>query len=157
MTRKDYEAEDITVHWEASRCIHAAICLRAAPEVFDTQRRPWIDVSGASAERIAEAVAKCPTGALTFSSPTIAEPVPAPTRMRPIRGGPMVVNGAIELVDADGNVVSETRAALCRCGNSGNQPYCDNSHRTQGFDEQEFRAPEPAESPGQICDPQPGF
>jgi predicted DNA-binding protein (MmcQ/YjbR family) len=35
-------------------------------------------------------------------------------------GGPLLIEGDLEL---DGR--RETRAALCRCGQSANQPYCD--------------------------------
>jgi CDGSH-type Zn-finger protein len=51
--------------------------------------------------------------------------------------GPLVVEGAFQLVDHQGNVfsaVSEKPAvALCRCGHSKNKPFCDGTHRTCGF------------------------
>jgi uncharacterized Fe-S cluster protein YjdI len=64
MVKKTYESEQITVQWDSSRCIHAAIWLRSLPEVFDVNRRPWIVLEGASAEAVAEAVMKCPSRAL---------------------------------------------------------------------------------------------
>lgn len=156
MAERDYDGDGITVHWDSSRCIHTAICLRALPDVFDTRRRPWVDVGAAPADQVAEAVARCPTGALRFSSPTIVEPIPDTTLMRPVRGGPMVVRGDVRVVDAAGNTIChETRVALCRCGNSRNQPFCDNSHRRRPFDEPEPRAsPVAPEAPDEVCPPQ---
>lgn len=158
MVQRDYARPELTVHWDSSRCIHTAVCLRALPEVFDVRRRPWIDVEAAPAEAVADAVARCPTGALRFTSDTLQEEAPDHAVMRPLRGGPLVVRGDVEIVDAAGETVCrETRVTLCRCGNSRNQPFCDNSHRTQGFDEPELRAPPDATAPDEICPPQPGF
>ena len=49
--------------------------------------------------------------------------------------GPYVVTGTVELTDADGNAYSITKdvIALCRCGHSGNKPFCDGSHSAHGF------------------------
>lgn len=158
MVTKDYERDQITVHWDSSRCIHTAICLRTLPEVFDVHRRPWIDVDAATPNAVADAVTRCPTGALRFTSDAFDEARPATTELRPIRGGPMVVRGDVELIDGDGNTIAhETRVTLCRCGNSRNQPFCDNSHRSVGFDEPEIRAPDTAQAPDEVCPPQPGF
>ncbi len=158
MVTKDYARPEITVHWDSSRCIHTAICLRALPEVFDVGRRPWIDVDAAPAEAVAEAVMRCPTGALRFTATTGSEPTPGTTTMRPVRGGPMVVRGDVEIVDAEGTTIArETRVTLCRCGNSRNQPFCDNSHRRIGFDEPDIRARAAVQAPDEICPPQPGF
>lgn len=42
--------------------------------------------------------------------------------------------GAIEVSDAHGNILkSEKELWLCRCGASGNKPYCDGSHKGAAF------------------------
>lgn len=158
MVKKTYETEEIAVHWDSSRCIHTAICLQSLPGVFDVNRRPWIVLEGASTESIAAAVMKCPSGALTFSSSVISETLERPVTMRPVRSGPMVVRGDVQIVDRNGDAIArESRVTLCRCGNSSNQPFCDNSHRTKGFDEPEPLASGDAEAPDEVCPPQPGF
>jgi CDGSH-type Zn-finger protein len=46
-------------------------------------------------------------------------------------GGPMLVRGPFEIVDADGQAVPRNRAtvAVCRCGKSTIAPYCDGTHK----------------------------
>ena len=44
--------------------------------------------------------------------------------------------GAIELVDADGNqydLTGKHAFSLCRCGASVNKPFCDGTHSKLGF------------------------
>ncbi|MGH2754131.1 MAG: (4Fe-4S)-binding protein [Actinomycetota bacterium] len=133
---RTYESDEIRVMWDASRCIHVANCLRALPEVFDVRARPWIDINGASAERVAEAVLTCPTGALRYEAiegvdDEVAEE-PAAVEIRP--NGPLYVRGRVRVMTPTGEVLAdETRLALCRCGASQNKPFCDNSHRLIGF------------------------
>jgi CDGSH iron-sulfur domain-containing protein 3 len=44
------------------------------------------------------------------------------------------VSGGVRIVDADGSVVYEgEKAALCRCGGSGNKLFCDGTHEKIGF------------------------
>ncbi|WP_432099249.1 (4Fe-4S)-binding protein [Streptomyces sp. WAC 04229] len=64
--RKTYRTESITVTFEAGRCLHAAECVGGLPEVFDPVRRPWIQPERATAERLAEVVRRCPSGALQY-------------------------------------------------------------------------------------------
>ncbi|MET8203716.1 (4Fe-4S)-binding protein [Micromonospora taraxaci] len=64
--KKTYEGQKITVTFEARRCLHAAECVRGLPEVFDPGQRPWIRPDGAEAERLAEVVRRCPSGALQY-------------------------------------------------------------------------------------------
>lgn len=48
--------------------------------------------------------------------------------------GPLSVSGDFELVDAKGAVVARGNVAwLCRCGGSGNKPFCDGTHKKAGF------------------------
>src|SRR5947207_8439554 len=54
----------IEITYDAHRCIHAAECIRGLPAVFDSGRRPWIAPSGASADEIANVIARCQSGAL---------------------------------------------------------------------------------------------
>ena len=51
--------------------------------------------------------------------------------------GPMRVYGPFELVDKDGNSYTQPDGqwvTLCRCGQSGNKPFCDSSHRECSFE-----------------------
>jgi len=51
--------------------------------------------------------------------------------------GPMRVYGSFELVDKDGNSYTQPDGqwvTLCRCGQSGNKPFCDSSHRECSFE-----------------------
>lgn len=48
--------------------------------------------------------------------------------------GPLVASGDIEVLDADGKLIYQgDEMALCRCGASGNKPFCDGSHKERGF------------------------
>jgi uncharacterized Fe-S cluster protein YjdI/CDGSH-type Zn-finger protein len=135
---RHYVDEEIDIGYDAERCIHAGECLRGLPAVFDTARRPWILPSGASADAIAAVIAKCPSGALHFMRRDggAAEAAPDHTEIVPTPGGPLYVRGAVQLRSADGCVIiEETRLALCRCGQSDNKPFCDNSHHRIAFDD----------------------
>ena len=61
---KEYTKEDLTIIWDSSKCIHAAVCAKGLPEVFKPREKPWVQTENASKERIAEQVGKCPSGAL---------------------------------------------------------------------------------------------
>ncbi len=133
---REYGDEQITVFWEPQYCIHTAMCMMGQPEVFDSGRRPWIDISRADADEIAQVVMTCPTGALHFKRLDGGEQESAPeeTSVQPRKNGPLFVRGRVKVVDIQGNVVREaTRAALCRCGGSGNKPFCDGTHKRIGF------------------------
>lgn len=132
---REYARPEIRVHWYASRCIHSAACVRALPAVFDPQRRPWIDLSAGTADAIADAVQRCPTGALRYErADGVPEPCPDIVQITPIRNGPYFIRGAMQIRDAaTGEMRRETRLALCRCGQSQHMPFCDNTHRAIGF------------------------
>ena len=63
---KEYTKEDLTIMWDSSKCIHAAVCVKGLPEVFKPREKPWIQMENSSIETIAEQVSKCPSGALSI-------------------------------------------------------------------------------------------
>ncbi|MPZ49432.1 MAG: hypothetical protein GEU75_09075 [Dehalococcoidia bacterium] len=133
---RTYRGEGIVVLWEPKLCIHITNCIRHLPQVFNAGVRPWIDASAASAEEIAAAVESCPTGALSYERTDGApgEQAGETTTVEPRTNGPLFLRGRIEVRDPSGRVLrTATRVALCRCGYSGNKPYCDLSHRAIDF------------------------
>jgi CDGSH-type Zn-finger protein len=51
--------------------------------------------------------------------------------------GPLRVKGGIPVESADGGVYEiRNRMTLCRCGQSGNKPFCDGSHISSGFSDE---------------------
>lgn len=50
--------------------------------------------------------------------------------------GPYLVKGPITLLDAEGNEfpLDKETVALCRCGASITQPFCNGTHRKIGFE-----------------------
>jgi uncharacterized Fe-S cluster protein YjdI len=133
---KEYATDEIVVEWEPRLCFHSQNCVRSLPQVFDESRRPWVKADAATADEVEAAVARCPSGALRTRRVGVA----APTRARPTEvcasaRGPLLVTGGVRILDADGAVLYEgERAALCRCGGSSNKPFCDGTHRTNGFE-----------------------
>jgi uncharacterized Fe-S cluster protein YjdI len=131
---KDYRAGDVVVSYDPDVCIHAAECVRNLPAVFDPDARPWIRPENAPAERIADVVALCPSGALQFRRMEATPKPAAATTITPLPNGPLIVEGAAVVKSFSGTVLREaTRVALCRCGNSKNKPFCDGSHSRVGF------------------------
>ena len=131
-----FDGKGIRVTWSKARCIHAAECVRGLPLVFKPGSRPWVKIDASDAERIAEVVERCPTGALHFERHDggRAEVPQSTNTVTPDPDGPLLVRGQIEIVDEQGHVLlRDTRAAFCRCGGSSNKPFCDGSHRRRGF------------------------
>ncbi|HBL28154.1 MAG TPA: hypothetical protein DD490_15075 [Acidobacteria bacterium] len=57
----------------------------------------------------------------------------APLRVVCLPDGPLLLQGAFTLRAAEGTEAPCTRAAACRCGASGDKPFCDGSHKRIGF------------------------
>jgi CDGSH-type Zn-finger protein/uncharacterized Fe-S cluster protein YjdI len=131
-----YTGQQIDVTYETPRCIHAAECVRHLNAVFDTANRPWVNPDAAPADAVASAVEACPSGALHYARKDDggAEQPDAVNSLRIAQDGPLYVRGDLTLQAADGTpVLTETRTALCRCGQSKNKPFCDNTHIEAGF------------------------
>lgn len=133
---RQYESEDVRVTWSGTRCIHFQACVRGLGNVFDVAKKPWIQPAGANVEEVVDTVLRCPTGALHFQRLDGGAPETVPDRnaIHVSSDGPLYVRGDITLRSSDGTeLLKDTRVALCRCGHSGNKPFCDGSHARVGF------------------------
>ncbi len=60
-----------------------------------------------------------------------------PARVMVVPNGPIRIEGDFTLVDAEGKefgLAGRTLISLCRCGFSGNKPFCDGQHGVKGFE-----------------------
>ena len=133
--RESYAGRRITIHDNRGLCAHAGHCTDGLRQVFNPERKPWIDPDGASEEEIIAIIRQCPSGALAYSldgveqSVRVSEPSIAVTQH-----GPYAVVGGARLVGADiKSGASTEHLTLCRCGASRNKPFCDGSHWDAGF------------------------
>jgi uncharacterized Fe-S cluster protein YjdI len=155
-----YSNDEITVYWKSSACVHASYCYRELIEVFDPGRRPWVDMNGASTDRIIETVDMCPTEALAwkwndeeknnsvgpehtnhikFRRPELLNQDRIPVRENPASikimvDGPIVIKGSFALsYDGTRKEINNSLVSICRCGMSNHMPFCDGMHRKTGF------------------------
>lgn len=147
---KEYKNSQIIVHWFPEICAHPGICLKKLPEVFNLNKRPWVNVDGATPEEIIEVIDQCPSGALKYSlpegsqvDPKIASGIgninfekthPATVKIRVKANGPLLIEGSSVVFGIDGKMLREgAKLSLCRCGLSKNRPFCDGAHKKQGW------------------------
>ncbi len=133
---KEYNNGDVTVVWEAEKCIHSAICVKNSPQVFQPKDRPWIKIDAASTEEIVETVKKCPSGALSYYMTNEDDKTSQSleTKVEVLENGPLLVYGTLKVTHKDGNEETKNRTtAFCRCGASQNKPYCDGAHVKKDF------------------------
>jgi CDGSH-type Zn-finger protein len=61
----------------------------------------------------------------------------ADAKITVMRNGPLRLEGAdLQILDPTGSAYGlggRTVVSLCRCGQSGNKPFCDGSHNHHGF------------------------
>ncbi|HSS62326.1 MAG TPA: (4Fe-4S)-binding protein [Candidatus Limnocylindrales bacterium] len=133
--RKIYRGRDIEVSFDLDVCIHVGECLRGDPKVFQLRRRPWVLPDEGGSDVIARVVEMCPSGALQYRrlDGKPQESHAGRTTVTPMRDGPLLVVGEIQVARDDGTVETLPRATLCRCGESEHKPFCDNRHLTTGF------------------------
>lgn len=54
--------------------------------------------------------------------------------IKSLTDGPLEVTGEVEILASDGSLVKQTgKCFLCRCGQSEKKPFCDGSHKREGF------------------------
>lgn len=63
---KQYSNGEVTILWQAGKCIHSGICVKTLPKVYNPAERPWIKPHNATTEELIEQVRMCPSGALSI-------------------------------------------------------------------------------------------
>jgi CDGSH-type Zn-finger protein/uncharacterized Fe-S cluster protein YjdI len=107
---------------EGARAIRATLCRCGA-----SNNKPYCDASHATA------------GFVATGEPATQPSEPLQQRdgcvvVRPILNGPLEVSGNLELCSGTGRTINRAQKCfLCRCGHSGNKPYCDGAHKKIGF------------------------
>ena len=131
-----YPGAKSDVRWDGRLCIHVGECGRADNELFVGGRQPWCQPDLVSSGEVVDVVKRCPSGALSYDRKDggEAESAEAENTVFVIYNGPLYVRGDLDVDGAAEDMPGvRFRAALCRCGQSKNKPFCDNSHEAVGF------------------------
>jgi len=158
---RKYTNGEITVYWKPEACIHATYCYRELLEVFNPGLRPWVDMNGASTDKIIRTVNMCPTEALTwkwnneeknlnvandqtnhvnFKRPELVKGIGSgimeqPVTVKIMKDGPIVIKGDFEFLNNGASKeMKDNIVSVCRCGKSQKMPFCDGHHRKAGFE-----------------------
>jgi uncharacterized Fe-S cluster protein YjdI len=136
--KKEYTNGEVTIVWKPDQCIHSGNCFRGLNEVFNPQKRPWVSPDGTTSQKIIDQVKRCPSGALSYfmnkgDAAEVEPSMDSTTLVEPTLNGPLLIHGNISVKVGDDTVTKSNVTAFCRCGGSGNKPYCDGSHRRISF------------------------
>ncbi len=63
---KEYSTREITIVWKPDLCTHSGVCVRTLPQVYNVNKRPWIEPENATTEELIEQIENCPSGALSY-------------------------------------------------------------------------------------------
>ena len=107
---KRYKKNDFSILWEPKKCIHAAICVKELPEVYDPKGKPWIKPESASITDLKTQIDLCPSGALSYEDKGLSkEKTSMATEVELMKNGPLLVKGNIELKSHDGSVIMKEK------------------------------------------------
>jgi CDGSH-type Zn-finger protein len=139
--REGYEGPRVVITDDESFCVHARFCTSTDPDV-------WTAAAEAGTDDEVEAawttVVRCPSGRLVLIDPHAGElEADYQREVLVVDDGPYWVRGGVPVEAVDGHTWEvRNRVTLCRCGHSGNKPFCDGTHSAVGFRD---RAPATAE------------
>ncbi len=136
METKHFEKENITVVWKPNVCIHSGVCVRELPQVYKPKDKPWIQQENATEAELMAQIDKCPSGALSYMRKDVVKASEAPTiTVNVVKNGPVIITGEVMVKVGEREEKSATgRVVLCRCGASSRKPYCDGTHKNNGFE-----------------------
>lgn len=114
--REILSGQGVTIYDDRTRCSHIGRCTDGLPEVFRLVQEPWIDVTAASTEEIAQVVSRCPSGALAYTLGDDPEPKEeeADPQIIALPDASLGVRGAIPVVSAILHASSASTSASSR-------------------------------------------
>jgi CDGSH-type Zn-finger protein/uncharacterized Fe-S cluster protein YjdI len=134
MTEEIVKGRDVTIRFDASRCVHSRNCVLGHPEVYvPNVKGEWIHPDAASADTVMHTALACPSGAIRVSRNDGSATSDTPPMVNTVRireNGPLAFEAELQI---RGEPQATPRATLCRCGQSANKPFCDGSHTAAGF------------------------
>jgi len=126
-----YEGAEISITYNPRLCSHAAECGRIAGHIFDTSKDPWAQLDNGTVDEVRAVVTACPSGA--FALVGAVHLIAERAEIEIEKDGPFRVTGPkIDAANAGEGATGE-KYVLCRCGLSGNKPFCDGTHSDQGW------------------------
>jgi uncharacterized Fe-S cluster protein YjdI len=134
---KKYTNGEITVVWEPKKCIHAGVCVKMLPGVYNPEIKPWINIDNGTTKELKAQVSECPSGALSYfmNDGEDREAGNLETVVEVMQNGPLLVYGTLKITNSNGEKeIKNKTTAFCRCGASNNKPYCDGAHKKIEFE-----------------------
>lgn len=131
-----YPGQHIDVTWDSRLCIHIGECGYSQGELFVSGRDPWCQPDLVDDDYVRKVIRRCPSGALCYHDKASGDnEKPAKNNtVQVVYNGPLFLRGDLDIENAPQDMQAvRFRAALCRCGQSKNKPFCDNSHLESGF------------------------
>ncbi len=123
-----YEGTDITVTFNPRLCSHAAQCGKLAKHIFNPKAKPWVQPDNGTIDEVMNVIAACPSGALALAQTEEAHLIPDRAEIEVQKNGPYWVRDVTSPAGQQAEGMSDRKYVLCRCGKSGNKPYCDGAH-----------------------------
>jgi CDGSH-type Zn-finger protein len=131
-----YTGTQVSVTYNPILCSHAAECGRLASHMFNPAQKPWVQPNNGTVEEVHAVIAACPSGALALVGSTGPEHLSAARAQVVVeKNGPYWVQDIDAPTDPQGEAMNQHKYVLCRCGKSGNKPYCDGTHRDVGWED----------------------
>lgn len=135
MSIENVKGKEATIHFDASKCIHSRHCVLSHPDVFvPNVKGEWIYPDAQPIAELMHIAKNCPSGAITVTrnnkTTDNSNAAPMVNTVRVRENGPLAIEADLQI---KGEMQSNPRATLCRCGQSRNKPFCDGSHVTAGF------------------------
>jgi len=63
---RKYRGTHLDVYFNLAMCAHSGNCVRGNRKVFNTERKPWIEVDAASSDEVQRVIDTCPSRALHY-------------------------------------------------------------------------------------------